>query len=624
MRNPLFYCKYFVLNYWHFVLFTFIIWSVINQINTPKTVTATVNCEQSVWANLAFSKPVFAHSNYKKLPVIEFDTSFRLTNETILTQNCLSTWYKISFDSIPENLSIDFFQYETVIGFEANYQNLDPHLAESNNNTLQHCRHIFFDLPKCAMPCTFYFKVFARTWLATDALQIRFQETRAFHNRINQEFYDNQATAFWFLFVFGVSFFQLLYIGSLAWSRRKAEYIYYWLFVFIGTLFIFISRRFELGFIGSWQNWTTSSIVVYLAIINFFYCRFVRYYLDSKTLNPFFDKQYRMAEWYFLAGTLLNLLIYAVTLDLEYAFSFFVSFTNSIIVLDAYLIFLMFYRQKSPLVKYLMMGAAFIVFMMGMRLLFDYLTHIGWIKGMRDFDAYGSVFGSFIDAICLNLGLNYKHRLDILEKQKALDTIRTVIASDLHDDLGGGLSTIKLLGERAQIGLTDIETKQQIEKITIEANDLIEKMANVIWDIKIKDDTCESLIARLRRYALDYFEDTDINCRFDLPDIPPSVSSTILSGKVHKQVLFTFKEVLHNIVKHAKATQTNISIEVQNPVLEIKIIDNGIGFDTNNPVLGNGLKNMQERMASIGGSFSIFSEKGKGTTVVLRIITNKS
>jgi signal transduction histidine kinase len=75
-----------------------------------------------------------------------------------------------------------------------------------------------------------------------------------------------------------------------------------------------------------------------------------------------------------------------------------------------------------------------------------------------------------------------------------------------------------------------------------------------------------------------------------------------------------FKEALHNIVKHSQAHRVNVSLVESGGLLEIRIEDDGKGFDPDNASdEGNGLVSMQKRVEALGGSFSIHSFPGKGT-----------
>jgi signal transduction histidine kinase len=211
---------------------------------------------------------------------------------------------------------------------------------------------------------------------------------------------------------------------------------------------------------------------------------------------------------------------------------------------------------------------------------------------------YTLVFAS-AEIVCFTIGLSYRSNFLLAQKQGQYnqerlekEQIRNHIAADLHDDMGAGLSTIRLLGTRAQLGTDSAEKNTQIQKITAQANDLIEKMSTIIWAMNTEKDTITSLVEYLRYYAFDYLKDThDLNLQFPMPDLPPSVSTHNLSGDDRREIFLTVKEALHNIVKHAEATTVTMSISLKDKDLEIHIHDDGKElFELNN--MGNGLKNM--------------------------------
>jgi len=78
------------------------------------------------------------------------------------------------------------------------------------------------------------------------------------------------------------------------------------------------------------------------------------------------------------------------------------------------------------------------------------------------------------------------------------------------------------------------------------------------------------------------------------------------------------KEAIHNIISHANAKTVNMTIKVTSEALEIVIEDNGQGFAFGEAAVGqDGLVNMRQRMADIGGMFEIQSELGAGTRISL-------
>ena len=80
------------------------------------------------------------------------------------------------------------------------------------------------------------------------------------------------------------------------------------------------------------------------------------------------------------------------------------------------------------------------------------------------------------------------------------------------------------------------------------------------------------------------------------------------------------QELCTNIIKHSKAHEVNIYLtQHKNSEINIIVEDNGIGFDFKNIELykGIGLKNIEKKVEQMGGTFSIDSHPGKGTTIII-------
>ena len=83
---------------------------------------------------------------------------------------------------------------------------------------------------------------------------------------------------------------------------------------------------------------------------------------------------------------------------------------------------------------------------------------------------------------------------------------------------------------------------------------------------------------------------------------------------MRRNVFLTVKESLHNIIKHAQASQVHINISI-NKNLVININDNGIGFTATAKSDGNGLKNMKKRVESVGGQLAITGLNGTAVKI---------
>jgi len=224
--------------------------------------------------------------------------------------------------------------------------------------------------------------------------------------------------------------------------------------------------------------------------------------------------------------------------------------------------------------------------------------------------------GSFI-VILLAMAIRYyyakkleKQRL-ILESKQAMEKERTRIATDMHDDLGAGLTRIKFLSET--IGIKKqlhLPVEEEIQNIRSYAHEMIDKMGEIVWALNEKNDSLSDLISYTRSYAVQYLSENGLKSVVNTPD---DFSDMPVSGEFRRNIFLSVKEALHNIIKHAQANEVIIRFEISSDLV-IHIIDDGIGYDPNNiRPYSNGLLNMNKRMTDIGGKMEIMS--GHGTTI---------
>lgn len=214
------------------------------------------------------------------------------------------------------------------------------------------------------------------------------------------------------------------------------------------------------------------------------------------------------------------------------------------------------------------------------------------------------------------VGRKFRKKLALYEQQRALQMERNRISTDMHDDLGADLTNIVILSKIAKKTLK-IENDQNkiVDKIGIAANDVINKMNEIIWAMNPANDTLSNLISYLHRYSKEYLDLNDIKVHIEMPYSVPEVS---LKAAYRRNIFLILKESLHNIVKHAKTSNVIIKIELD-PILKkllLTIQDNGKGFSVSEQTgSGNGLINMQKRMTEIKGNIHMISSVGKGTTI---------
>jgi signal transduction histidine kinase len=187
---------------------------------------------------------------------------------------------------------------------------------------------------------------------------------------------------------------------------------------------------------------------------------------------------------------------------------------------------------------------------------------------------------------------------------------RQRIAQEMHDDMGTELTSLLYLIRSLQ------EKNPTSEKLLHSTQSLTKKMNEIIWAMNPEQDTLENLIAYMRQHIAETLDNAGLEYRFTITDPLPDVP---LEQQLRRNIYLVTKEAVHNIVRHAHASEVNIDIQVTDD-LRIAIRDNGVGITaekTNR--FGNGLKNMQQRMAQINGTFEITTGGGACVALCVRI-----
>lgn len=225
-------------------------------------------------------------------------------------------------------------------------------------------------------------------------------------------------------------------------------------------------------------------------------------------------------------------------------------------------------------------------------------------------------FTAGLIALVYYISLRRLHqKLFRLEQESAVQKDRARIAKDLHDDLGANLSQIAMLSELAQ---TDLEKPAQahghIDQIFRTARLLTRSLDEIVWAVNPRNDTLDGFVVHICQFAPEFLRTAGIRPRLDMPlDLPP----VKLAPNVRHQLYLAFKEALHNVVKHAGATEVWLRLEIKGHTLVLIVEDNGRGFETDTLSQNgaDGLMNLRHRMEDIGGKFEQQSEPARGTRV---------
>jgi ligand-binding sensor domain-containing protein/signal transduction histidine kinase len=214
-----------------------------------------------------------------------------------------------------------------------------------------------------------------------------------------------------------------------------------------------------------------------------------------------------------------------------------------------------------------------------------------------------------------------------MEQQQSLERERMRIARDMHDEIGSKLTKISFLSEHVKMDVAQTgPLAGRIQSIAETSRDLLKTMDEIVWVVNPRNDNVEHLTAYLSHHAVEYFQNTSIECEMKLPRALPERH---LSSEARHNLFLAFEEALNNVLKHSGASHVKIEMEINGPVFEIVVSDNGRGFESraaSNLAMatgqggrgGNGLRNLRQRLADIGGECVIRSQPGAGCTVTLR------
>jgi signal transduction histidine kinase len=203
------------------------------------------------------------------------------------------------------------------------------------------------------------------------------------------------------------------------------------------------------------------------------------------------------------------------------------------------------------------------------------------------------------------------------EHHHALEAERSRIARDLHDDLGSSLTEIGALASTGQRGSADAGGSPALfDAIAGKARGSIAALDVIVWAVDPEDNSLQSLADYLSGFVGEYLSNSSVACRFKIPVTFPVF---MLEGRVRHDLFLAVKEALNNVVRHAQASEVEFGMSVVAGSLEIVIADNGKGFESSIAYDGNGLNNLRDRLARLGGSCAIESRVGHGTTVSVRL-----
>jgi len=230
-----------------------------------------------------------------------------------------------------------------------------------------------------------------------------------------------------------------------------------------------------------------------------------------------------------------------------------------------------------------------------------------------------SLLALYLVASFLLAWLPYVMNINVFQNVKA-DAIleeRNRLSRDIHDGLAQTLSIIRwkldLLG-KTMLTKNVMQSIDELNEITDMMEGAQQEAKTVIDKIHTSIQGKEGLAPTLARYTGDFTRQYGIRCELHVAD-----GVVKLSSLAQLQLLCVAQEALANVRKHAKASTVRVSLESKDDITEMRIRDDGQGFNINRASGGHGLRVMKERIKTIGGEFGINTGVGAGTEVNVKV-----
>ena len=206
------------------------------------------------------------------------------------------------------------------------------------------------------------------------------------------------------------------------------------------------------------------------------------------------------------------------------------------------------------------------------------------------------------------------------ERQAGILEERQRLARDIHDTLTQGFASIVMLLEAAEESLGGQHpTGRHVTRALQSARDNLAESRRVVWALRPEALADTPLPVALQRLARQLSEEMGIR------------ADTVVTGSIRPHdteqetaLLRAAQESLANVRKHARATGVTVTLSYMDDVTVLDIQDDGVGFrppaeSEAAPEGGVGLRAMRERVEEIGGTVSVESGPGQGTTMVAHV-----
>ncbi len=232
---------------------------------------------------------------------------------------------------------------------------------------------------------------------------------------------------------------------------------------------------------------------------------------------------------------------------------------------------------------------------------------------------YQTILFKGVLVLCF-LGIVYLLWRSKVKKIEREFQLRTMIASDLHDDIGSTLNSISVYTVVAgqQLHADIARTEVLLDNMGVASRGMIDRMNDIVWAINPKNDDFENVLERMQFFAAELLSGKNMLLKFDVDE---RIKKSKFSMQQRKNIYLIYKEAVNNAYKYSGGTTVKVQINKEANYLQMIIADDGAGFSTETKNSGgrNGLVNMKNRAKEIGGKLTITSSPAQGVSVQLNL-----
>jgi signal transduction histidine kinase len=199
------------------------------------------------------------------------------------------------------------------------------------------------------------------------------------------------------------------------------------------------------------------------------------------------------------------------------------------------------------------------------------------------------------------------------ERRLAGAVERARIARELHDSISQDLFSLRMLAGGLHKALpAESPLQHQVRTIEETATGTLHEMRALLLELRPAPLADASLVPAIEKVCRAYSTQFGVAVNADLESVE-------VSPDVEHALLRVAQESVANAVRHGRPTQVDVALSRDDGHVVVTVHDNGVGFDPTHRRRGLGLDMMRERVAELGGEFTVESSLDAGTVVRVRL-----